>query len=550
MKSDILKRGIDKTTHRQLLYSLGMSDADMKKPIIGVVNSFNEINPGHKHLNTIAESVKLGVSASGGYPVEIPTIAICDGLTIGHKGMKYPLPSREIIADSIEAMVMAHALDGMVLITNCDKITPGMLMAALRLNIPSIITSGGQMATGCVNGKKVDALHLFDTMGDVQSGRVTEEVLFEQEKLSEGGCGACVELGTAGSMRIMAEVLGLMLPYDSVVPAYLGNRQAFAKNAGERIVSLIKEDIKPLDIITRSSLLNAIAVAMAIGASTNTVLHLLAIAHEGELELSLDDFDTISRKIPRICNFRPGGIYYMEDLYYSGGVPGILKALNETSMIFKQEKNVSEETIEEIIEKAVIKNNKVIASVKSPYDKEGGIAILKGNLAPQGSVVKIGAVDQEMLIFEGPAKVYICEEDAVEAIVKRDIKEGDVIVITNEGPKGGPGMREMLAATAQLTGMGLGKKVALVTDGRFSGGTKGAAIGHVVPEAVDGGPIAIVKNGDRIRIDMKERSLNIVLSDEEIQNRLKTYKRPICTEKGYLKRYVANVSNASLGAVL
>lgn len=551
MRSNTIKKGYKKSVHRSLLKALGMTDIEISKPIIGIVNSFNEINPGHVHLNDIVQQVKLGVSEQGGTPVEFPAIALCDGIAMGHVGMHYPLASRELIADSIEAMTQAHQLDALVLVTNCDKITPGMMMAAVRLNIPSIVVSGGPMATGRLCGSEVDGPKLFEGTGKFAVGKISEKELFDLEETVHPGCGACGILGTANSMNLLSESLGLTLPLSSTIPAHYGKRKGLARETGRMIMKLYNDNILPRDVVTKESLLNAIKVDMAIGGSSNTVLHLLALAHEAEIELELELFDEVSKQIPRLCNFSPGGPYHMQDLYEAGGIYTVLSELSKKDMIALDCMTVTGKTMGQNIEGITSKNKKVVADIESPYYEEGGIAILKGNICELGAVVKQSAVDSSMLVHKGEARVFTCEEDAVDAIHNGEIKAGNVVVIAYEGPKGGPGMREMLAATASLAGVGLDKDCALITDGRFSGATRGASIGHISPEAAEGGAIGIIKDGDIISIDIPGRSLQLEISDEELKQRLE--KNEILEpkiKKGYLKRYAKNVKSASFGAIV
>ena len=551
MISDRVKTGITRSCHRSLFKATGMSTEDLGKPLIGVVNSFNEIVPGHVHLNDIAYQVKLGVATAGGTPLEFPAIALCDGIAMNHEGMCYPLASRELIADSIEAMAVAHALDGLVMITNCDKITPGMMIAAARLNIPSILIAGGPMYSGVFQGKRTDGSKCYEAAGKVSVGDMTLAELDELEDEASPGCGACGLLGTANSMNIMSEILGLSLTWNSTIPAYMAKRKVLARRTGEKIIELVQKDIRPRDILTKEAFLNAIAVDMAIGGSSNTVLHLLAIAYEAEVDLDINMFDEISKKIPKICSFSPGGVYYIEDLYRAGGLQAVTKELTKLNAINIDVMTVTGQTMGENIKNAVIKDSEVIRSVDNPYFTEGGIAVLWGNLAPNSAIVKQGAVDKSMLVHTGPAKVFDREEDAVEAILGGKIIKGDVVAIRYEGPKGGPGMREMLMATAAIMGSGLGTDVALITDGRFSGATRGACIGHVSPEAMEGGPMAILKDGDIIEIDIPNRRLNVKITDEEMKKRMAEFKRPpLKVKRGYLVRYAKNVTSANRGAVV
>lgn len=551
MRSNMIKDGVIRATQRSLLKATGLSNEDLKKPLIGVVNSFNEVNPGHIHLNEITNSVKQGVSSAGGIAVEFPAIAICDGIAMGHMGMHYPLASRELIADSIESMAEGHQLDALVLVTNCDKITPGMLMAAARLNIPSIVIAGGPMYAGKFNGEKSDGSKLFEAAGAAAAGKMSLEDLSEFEDQASPGCGACGLLGTANSMNCMSEILGMSLPWNSTIPAYLAKRKALARQTGEQIMYLWKNDIKPSDILTKQAFINAIAVDNAIGGSSNTVLHLIAIAHEAGIELTVDDFDEISKIAPKLCSFAPGGIYHLEDLYTAGGLQVVTKECGKLDIVDLDVLTVSGKTMRENVENAVCKNTDVVRPLDNPYYPEGGLAILKGNLAVDGAIVKQSAVSPEMMVHRGPARVFNKEEDAVEAIVSGQIKPGDVVIVRYEGPKGGPGMREMLTPTSAIAGAGLDKVCALITDGRFSGATRGASIGHVSPEAAEGGNIALVEEGDMICIDIPNRKLEVEVSEETLAERRKNFK-PLepKIKKGYLTRYAALVKSASYGAVV
>ncbi len=551
MRSDTIKKGYQKAVHRSLLRAAGMETVDMEKPLIGVVNSFNEINPGHIHLDAITLQAKLGVSEAGGTPVEFPAIALCDGIAMGHIGMHYPLSSRELIADSIEAMTQAHQLDGLVLITNCDKITPAMLMAAARLNIPAIMISGGPMATGCSNGRTVDGPTLFEGTGKYAVGEMDQQDLLELEKNVHPACGACSILGTANSMNILSEAMGMTLPFSATIPAHYGARRSLAKEAGRQVMHLVKENILPRDIITKESIENAIKVDMAIGGSSNTVLHLLALAHDAEIPLDLETFDKISKEIPKLCRLSPGGTSHMEDLYHAGGVYAVMAELKKKGLLCEDAMTVSGKTIGESIGTIQSSDRNTIADIDNPFYHEGGIAILKGNICELGAVVKQSAVDKSMLNHQGPARFFTCEEDAVAAIHGGKIKAGDVVVIAYEGPKGGPGMREMLAATASLAGVGLDKECALITDGRFSGATRGASIGHISPEAAEGGAIGCIRDGDIIEIDIPNRKLNLKISPEELALRIQ--ENEILEPKiqtGYLKRYAKLVKSASFGAIV
>ncbi len=551
-RSDQVKKGIERAPHRSLFYAMGYTLDELEKPIIGVVNSGNEMIPGHIHLDIIVQSVKMGILEAGGTPMEFRVIGICDGIAMGHKGMKYSLASRELIADSIEAMVEAYQLDGMVLITNCDKIVPGMLMASARLNLPSIILSGGPMIAGKWKGRDVDLISVFEGIGQVKAGKMKPEELYELEKYACPGCGSCSGMFTANTMNCLSEALGLALPYNGTLPAaYDGMRKRLSKDAGKRIVQLVKDGIKSRDILTRTAFENAIAVDMALGGSTNTVLHLLAIAREAKVELPLDTFQKISERTPNICKLSPASSQHIQDLHEAGGIPGVMKELLEGNLIDPSALTVSGKTIGEIAQDAVIRDRNVIRPLEDPYAPDGGIAILYGNLAPEGAVVKKSAVSPKMLRHVGPARVFNSEEEAIEEIYAGKIRRKDVVVIRYEGPKGGPGMREMLGPTSALSGMGLDEDVALITDGRFSGGSRGAAIGHISPEAAEGGPIALIRDGDIIEIDIPNRKLNVKLDENELENRKREWipkKREI--EFNYLRRYSALVTSASYGAVL
>jgi dihydroxy-acid dehydratase len=531
---------------------MGYLPEEMDKPMIAVVNAHNEIIPGHFHLDEIAEAVKAGISAAGGIPVEFPVIGICDGIAMNHSGMKYPLATRELIADSIEAMTMGHKFDGMVLVGNCDKIVPGMLMAAARTNIPSIYVSGGPMLTGNHKGKTIDLIRgAYEGVGMLANGDITEDQLEEIELNSCPTCGSCAGLFTANTMNSLAEALGIALPGNGTIPAPYGKRRQLAKRAGMRSVELVKQQILPRDLMTLGAFRNAVVLDLAIGGSTNTTLHLLAIANEANVEFGLDEFDEISKKIPNITKLSPSGYHSMGDLDNAGGISAVLKVLDDAGLINSDEMTVTGKTISENIKNAEIIDPKVIRTVDNPYAKEGGIAVLRGNLAPLGAVVKQSAVSPEMMTHKGPARVFNSEEEAYSAILDKQIKAGDVVVIRYEGPKGGPGMREMLNPTAAICGMGLEKSVALITDGRFSGGTRGPSIGHVSPEAMVGGPIALIEEGDIINIDLPNRLLEIELSDEELKARKDAWVKPDTkAEPGtYLSRYSKLVTSANTGAV-
>lgn len=549
MRSDVVKKGITRTAHRTLFHAMGYSDDDLSKPLIGVVDAFNEIIPGHIHLRDIAQAVKLGVSAAGGTPIEFPAIGICDGIAMGHSGMRYPLASRELICDSIEAVANAHAFDGLVLIPNCDKIVPGMLMAAGRLNIPAVVVSGGPMLAGRYKGKDISVSTMFEAAGKVESGQMDESELARMECLACPGCGSCSGLFTANTMNCLTEVLGMGLPGNGTIPAaYTGARRILAKKAGAAIMTLVKKDIKPRDIMTMKAFENAIAVDMAIGGSTNTVLHLPAIAHEAGLDLPLDLFDEISKKAAYICKLSPGGSYHIQDLNEAGGMNAVMKELTKLHLIHEDAITING-TVADRVAEGENERPEVLHPVENAYMNKGGIAILKGNLAPLGSVIKESAVDPDLLTYTGTAKCFNSEEDAIKAIMDGEIKEGHVVVIRYEGPKGGPGMREMLNPTAVITGMGL--KVALLTDGRFSGASRGACVGHISPEAMEGGPIALVHDGDLITVDVPNRKLELHVSDEELAKRKSLWTPPEPKVKtGYLSRYARLVTSANTGAVL
>ncbi len=551
MRSNLVKRGLERAPHRSLFKSLGLTDDEINRPLIGIVNAKSETVPGHMHLDKIAEAVKAGVRMAGGTPIEFPSIGVCDGIAMGHIGMHYSLPSRELIADSIESMAMAHGYDGLVLIPNCDKIVPGMLMGAARINIPAIVVSGGPMLKGRVHGRDLSLTDMFEAVGAVQAGKMNEEELAEYENSACASCGSCSGMFTANSMNCLTEAIGLALPGNGTIPAVYSERIRLAKMTGVKIMELVKEDIKPSDILTKEAFYNALAVDMALGCSTNSMLHLPAIAYEAKVDFDLDMANSISEKTPNLCRLAPAGNHFVEDLYFAGGISAVMKELTKKGLINENCLTVTLKTTGENISRAVNLNPQVIRPVENPYSETGGIAVLKGNLAPDGSVVKRSAVAENMLIHKGPARVYDSEDDAIKAILSNQIKKGDVVVIRYEGPKGGPGMREMLMPTSVLAGMGLDADVALITDGRFSGATRGACIGHVSPEAASGGPIAFVQEGDIISIDMKACTLSLEISREEFEKRKKGW---VCPQpkidKGYLARYAKFVSSASEGAVL
>jgi len=551
MRSDLMKTGLERAPHRSLFKAMGYTDEELTRPLVGVVNAGNEIIPGHIHLNILAADVKAGIRMAGGTPVEFPVIGVCDGIAMGHEGMKYSLASRELIADSIEVMAMAHPFDALVMIPNCDKIVPGMLMAALRLNIPTIFISGGPMLAGTLEGKKVDLITVFEGIGGVKAHTLKESTLKALEDAACPGCGSCSGMYTANSMNCLTEAIGLGLPGHGTVPAVHAARRRLAKQAGMKIMELWKKNIRPRDIATLEAFKNALAVDMALGCSTNTVLHILALAHEADLKLDLDLFNEISKKTPHLCHLSPAGPHHIEDLDSAGGIPAVMKELSRIHLLSLDALTVTGKTLGENIKKARVLNPEVIRPVTNPYHSEGGLAILKGTLAPEGAVVKQSAVDEKMLVNEGTARVFDNEEEAVAAILGGKIIPGDVVVIRYEGPKGGPGMREMLAPTSAIAGMGLDSTVALITDGRFSGGSRGAAIGHISPEAAAGGPIALVKEGDRIKIDIPGRRIDLLVSEAELATRRQNFKpKPSSPRGGYLARYAHFVTSASTGAVL
>ena len=551
MYSDIVKKGVEKTPHRSLFKASGLTDEEISRPLIGVVSSKNEIIPGHVHLDKIAEAVKAGVRIAGGTPLEFPAIGVCDGIAMGHVGMKYSLASRELIADSIESMALAHGLDALVLIPNCDKIVPGMLIAASRLNIPSIVCSGGPMLSMNYNSKDRDLNTAFEAVGAFKAGTIDEQGLLELEEAACPTCGSCSGMFTANSMNCLCEVLGMALPGNGTIPAVYSERIRLAKQAGMKIMELLERNIRPRDIITPDALYNALRVDMALGCSTNSMLHLPAIAYEAKAPISLEYANEISEATPNLCHLAPAGDHHVQDLYAAGGVTAVMNELAKADLLKLDTITVTGKTQGENIAGREVKDYSVIRPLDNPYSKTGGIAVLKGNLAVDGSVVKRSAVAPEMLQHEGPAKVYDSEDEAIAAIYAGKIKPGDVVVIRYEGPKGGPGMREMLSPTSAICGMGLDKEVALITDGRFSGATRGAAIGHVSPEAMEGGPIAFVKDGDIIEIDITNGILNVKVSDEEMAERKKNWTpNEPKIKSGYLRRYSKLVSSAMQGAVM
>ena len=551
MKSHSVLRGVQQAPHRSLFNALGMTEEEMKRPLIGIVSSYNEVVPGHINLDKIADAVKIGVAMAGGTPMMFPAIAVCDGIAMGHQGMKYSLATRELIADSTEAMGIAHAFDALVMIPNCDKNVPGLLMAAARLNIPTIFVSGGPMLAGRVKGKKTSLSTMFENVGTVAVGKMSLEDLKEFEDNACPTCGSCSGMFTANSMNCLTEALGMGLKGNGTIPAVYSKRIQLAKQAGMQIMELLKDDIRPKDIMTKEAFNNALTVDMALGCSTNSMLHLPAIAHEAGVDLNLDLANEISAKTPNLCHLAPAGDAFMEDLEEAGGVYAVMNELNKKGLIETSCMTVSGKTVGENIQGCANKNTEVIRSVENPFSETGGIAVLKGNLAPDACVVKRSAVVPEMMQHQGPARVFDCEEDAIDAIKGGKIVSGDVVIIRYEGPKGGPGMREMLNPTAAIAGMGLGSEVALITDGRFSGASRGASIGHVSPEAAVGGNIALIAEGDQIKIDINANTIDILVTDEILaERRSKWQPRTAKITTGYLARYAALVTSGNRGAVL
>ncbi|HOL91928.1 MAG TPA: dihydroxy-acid dehydratase [Clostridiales bacterium] len=551
MKSDIVKKGIEKAPHRALFKAMGYTDEEIRRPLIGVVNSRNEIVPGHIHLDRIAEAVKAGIRMAGGTPVEFGSIGICDGIAMGHIGMKYSLASRELIADSCEAMGLAHSFDGMVFIPNCDKIVPGMLMAAARINVPSVVVSGGPMLSLNRKGVQLDLNSVFEAVGAYKAGMMTEEEVCEYEDHACPGCGSCSGMFTANSMNCLTEVLGMGLPGNGTIPAVYAERIRLAKQAGMKVMELVEKGIKPSDILTEKAFENALAVDMALGCSTNSVLHLPAIANEAGIKINLDIINEISARVPNLCRLAPAGPHHVQDLWMAGGVQAVMKELSKKGLLHLDLITVTGKTVWENIRDAEATDRTVIRSIDDPYSPTGGIAVLRGNIAKDGAVVKRSAVADEMLVHKGPARVFDSEDDAIKAIYGGQIKPGDVVIIRYEGPKGGPGMREMLGPTSAIAGMGLDRTVALITDGRFSGASRGASIGHVSPEAMEGGLIAAVRDGDIISIDIPSGKLDAEVPEEELKRRMAGWQPPkprITT--GYLGRYARLVTSASTGAVL
>jgi len=548
MRSDKTKKSIEKAPHRSLMKACGFTDEEISRPFVGIVNSANDIIPGHIHLNQVAQAAKDGVRIAGGTPMEFSVIGLCDGIAMNHAGMRYSLPSREIIADSIELVAMGHAFDAMVFVTNCDKIVPGMLMACLRLNVPSVVISGGPMLAGNYRGKSVDLINVFEGIGQLKAGKITEKELIDIENCACPSAGSCAGMFTANSMNCLTEALGLGLPGNGTIPAPLSERIRLAKQAGIKVMELLEKNIKPKDIATKAAFNNAIAVDMALGCSTNTVLHVPAVAYEAGIDLSLDDFDNMSSRVPHLCNLSPAGPHHIEDLNYAGGIQAVMKRLDNLGVIDSDVLTVNATKLKDNLEMAEIVDDEVIRPVDNPYHTEGGIAILRGTLAPDGAVVKQSGVSPEMMKRTGKARVFDSEEDAVDAILSGKITSGDIVVIRYEGPKGGPGMREMLTPTSSIAGMGLDKDVALITDGRFSGGTRGAAIGHCSPEAAEGGPIALVKEGDSIEIDIPARKLELLVDAAELSERKKQFKPIEKKLTGVLKRYAQMSLSADKGA--
>ena len=551
MRSDAVTKGMQQAPHRSLFNALGMTQEEMDRPLVGIVSSYNEIVPGHMNLDKIVEAVKMGVAMAGGTPIVFPAIAVCDGIAMGHVGMKYSLVTRDLIADSTEAMAMAHQFDALVMIPNCDKNVPGLLMAAARINVPTIFVSGGPMMAGHVKGQKRSLSSMFEAVGAYAAGTMTEEDVREFEEKVCPTCGSCSGMYTANSMNCLTEALGMGLKGNGTIPAVYSERIKLAKHAGMQVMELLKKNIRPRDIMTEKAFLNALTVDMALGCSTNSMLHLPAIAHEAGVELNMEIANEMSARTPNLCHLAPAGPTYMEDLNEAGGVYAVMNELNKKGLLHTELMTVTGKTVGENIAGCVNKNPEVIRPIDNPYSEIGGIAVLKGNLAPDTAVVKRSAVVPEMMVHEGPARVFDCEEDAITAIKGGKIVAGDVVVIRYEGPKGGPGMREMLNPTSAIAGMGLGSTVALITDGRFSGASRGASIGHVSPEAAVGGPIALVEEGDRIRIDIPNNKLELLVSDEELAARkAKWQPREPRVTTGYLARYAKMVTSGNRGAVL
>ena len=550
MKSDAVKKGIATAPQRSLFNALGMTEEELQKPLVGIVSSYNEIVPGHMNIDKIVEAVKMGVAMAGGTPVVFPAIAVCDGIAMGHTGMKYSLVTRDLIADSTECMAMAHAFDALVMVPNCDKNVPGLLMAAARVNVPTVFVSGGPMLAGHVQGHKTSLSSMFEAVGAHAAGKLSEEGVQEYVNKACPTCGSCSGMYTANSMNCLTEVLGMGLPGNGTIPAVYSERLKLAKHAGMKVMEMYEKNIRPRDIMTKDAILNALTVDMALGCSTNSMLHLPAIAHEIGFDFDIAFANEISEKTPNLCHLAPAGPTYMEDLNEAGGVYAVMNELDKLDLLHKDCITVTGKTVGENIKGCVNRNPEVIRTVDNPYSKTGGLAVLKGNLAPDGSVVKRSAVVAEMMVHEGPARVFESEEDAIAAIRGGKIVAGDVVVIRYEGPKGGPGMREMLNPTSAIAGMGLGSSVALITDGRFSGASRGASIGHVSPEAAVGGPIALVEEGDIISIDIPGLSLNVKVSDEELAKRKEKWQPKEKEVSGYLARYSKMVTSGNRGAVL
>ena len=551
MRSDNVTKGMQQAPHRSLFNALGYTKEELDRPLVGIVSSYNEIVPGHMNLDKIVDAVKMGVAMAGGTPIVFPAIAVCDGIAMGHTGMKYSLVTRDLIADSTECMAMAHQFDALVMVPNCDKNVPGLLMAAARLNIPTVFVSGGPMLAGHIHGKKRSLSSMFEAVGSYAAGTMTEEEVREYEEKVCPTCGSCSGMYTANSMNCLTAAIGMGLPGNGTIPAVYSERIKLAKHAGMAVMELLKKDIRPRDIMTKAAFMNALTMDMALGCSTNSMLHLPAIAHEAGVDIDLDIANALSEKTPNLCHLAPAGPTYMEDLNEAGGVSAVMTELNKIGLLDTSCMTVTGKTIAENIQGVVNKNPEVIRPVENPYSKTGGIAVLKGNLAPDSAVVKRSAVVPEMMVHEGPARVFDCEEDAIAAIKGGKIVEGDVVVIRYEGPKGGPGMREMLNPTSAIAGMGLGSSVALITDGRFSGASRGASIGHVSPEAAVGGPIAFVEEGDIIKINIPENTLNVDISDEEMAARkAKWQPREPKITTGYLARYASMVTSGNTGAIL
>ena len=551
MKSDNVKKGIQQAPHRSLFNALGMTKEEMERPLVGIVSSYNEIVPGHMNLDKIVNAVKQGVAMEGGTPVVFTAIAVCDGIAMGHIGMKYSLVTRDLIADSTEAMALAHQFDALVMVPNCDKNVPGLLMAAARINVPTVFVSGGPMLAGHVKGRKRSLSSMFEAVGEYSAGKLTADDVCEFEEKVCPTCGSCSGMYTANSMNCLTEVLGMGLRGNGTIPAVYSERIRLAKHAGMQVMEMYRQNIRPRDIMTEDAILNALTVDMALGCSTNSMLHLPAIAHEIGMDFDITFANEISAKTPNLCHLAPAGPTYMEDLNEAGGVYAVMNELNKLGLLHTDCMTVTGKTVGENIKDCVNLNPEVIRPVENPYSKTGGLAVLTGNLAPDGSVVKRSAVVPEMMVHEGPARVFECEEDACEAILSGKIKEGDVVVIRYEGPKGGPGMREMLNPTSEIAGMGLGSTVALITDGRFSGASRGASIGHVSPEAAVGGPIALVEEGDIIKINIPENRLELAVSDEELARRKANWTpREPKVKTGYLARYASMVTSGNRGAIL